>query len=828
MDETRYPLNKLVKRWCSTLRLAKKFKDENFQRDADIAMKFFVCGRELNDLLWRDRLRHGEMDEYYDDEKLPAPRFRILVGKTAEFVQLFGPSLYHRNPSIIVEPKTPDIPIDLLMQLVPPEMIQQAQMAAQQQGQQFSPESLFPPDPNEAENKVTARLLQYYLDYMQRENDKKTHSRRAIDEALIKGEGLLWTEMYQPYPNGPQLIGSFYDTVDNLVFDPDADTFDEAKWIARRCVHPIWEVAEKYSLDEEFLRSKYATYESAEAQETAIMDTDADRKRQVGESNDLIEYWEIYSKMGMGHRLKGYITRAEDTDEFLDTFGDNCRIVIAEKVPFPLNLPQKRFKKALRARAKDPEHEYVQDTEDAVRWPIPFWADGSWPCTPLMFHEVPNNPWPMSHLKPGLGYLEFLTWGLSFLVNRVRTSCRTLLGIPKSMDEESRAKLGSGRDFEYVEVPDNLVKDGDINKIVHFLDVPQAHVDVWKVLDAVADAFDKATGLTELMYASPGGMRSAQEASLKQGALQIRPDDMANKVEDWASAVARKEAMAARWLLEREDVEPVLGKRCAALWEQYVMSGDIDKVAREFHYRVEAGSTRKPNKETRVNQINQALQQWAPLVQWSLANLSANPDAVKILNTLLSEWGEAMDMETKTLQFGPPPPPPPNPMQQKLEAELEMQKQESGLKQQEMQAKLQMEQQRMQMQLQGQQAKTQADVQKAQADMAINAAKAQQDMEIARMQTLGDLQLQGQQIGMKQQEMQMSAAQKRQEMEMGAAQQAQQMQMSAQQHEMGMRQQAAEGVQKVQQQAESHKKAMSEPAAQPAKKAAKRKPKGRK
>jgi hypothetical protein len=842
-DKQDHPLYPLVKGWISKIHLAEKFKDISFQKDADLAMKFFKAAQELSDHIWKKGV---QLD---DDSELPSPQFRMNVAKVAELVQLFGPSLYHRNPTNIVEPKNLDLPLDLLMQLVPPESIQQAQMAAQQQGQQFTPESLFPPDPKEAENKLVAMLLQYALDYIQRENDKKTHSRRAIDEALIKGAGVAWTESVEIYPDGPTRIGSFYDTFDNLLIDPDCEVMEDAQWIARRCLSPLWEVADKYPVSEKYLRKSMGSHESLTALGENKGSPESTDQRKRGQTNDLLEYWQVYSKMGMGHKL-ARVHGLKELEDFLDEMGDNCLIVVSTHVPFPLNMDPKITRALIedeldeedddtpleeREDAPDPltdeEREALKErTFLSCQWPIPFWADGQWPCSVLAFHEVPNNPYPMSHIKPGLGYLEFITWCMSFMVNKIRTTCRSVAGCQKSLEEDIRKQLFNGADFTLLPIESNNIPDGDINKAVHFFQMPDFKQDIWKVLEANFDLFDKATGLTELMYAASGGMRSAQEANLKQGAMQIRPDDMASKVEDWASLLSRKEAMALRWLWTREDVEPMLGQRGAALWENYVLSHDIEKVCREFNYRIEAGSTRKPNKETRVSQINAALQQWLPILgPWALQ--PGNAPGVNLINAFIRDWGTAMDVETKGYLLPPPPPPPPNPEQQKIEAELQMKREELELKKQEMGAKLESEKQKLGMQLQGQQMKTQADVQSAQAKMQIDAAKAQQELQLNRQKMLGDMQMQEMQLGMKREEMQMNSAAKMQEMSLDAARGRQELQLGAVQGAQQLQHAEAAGEQKLElTKAESAAKLKAQQAAAKAKPkpAAKKKPKGKK
>ena len=73
---------------------------------------------------------------------------------------------------------------------------------------------------------------------------------------------------------------------------------------------------------------------------------DADYWRSNGESNDLITFWEIYSRMGMGQRLRKSVTGSFEwnlPDNFLDQFGDNIYLCVSEEHPWPLNLGEDAF-----------------------------------------------------------------------------------------------------------------------------------------------------------------------------------------------------------------------------------------------------------------------------------------------------------------------------------------------------------------------------------------------------------------------------------------------------------------------------------------------------
>jgi hypothetical protein len=151
--------------------------------------------------------------------------------------------------------------------------------------------------------------------------------------------------------------------------------------------------------------------------------------------------------------------------------------------------------------------------------------------------------------------------------------------------------------------------------------------------------------------------RSAAEAQVKSEQISVRPDDMANALEDAMSLLARREALAARWLLQPQDVVPILGPLGAEVWQQQIQNMDISQLAREFDYRIEAGSARKPNKAGRVEQMQMALQTLGPVLQGLIPQGVVGP-----FNALITDWAKSLDIDPKGYLVPEPPPPPPEPM----------------------------------------------------------------------------------------------------------------------------------------------------------------------
>lgn len=735
-ETTTTPMAPLCRLWLKKINLAIKHKRRLFTRQANEAMHFFNGDLDWIYGLGGQKKGAGLSTSDDDVENVLPPSFQMFVNKVSELRDLFGPALYHRNPNIICEPHDPPIVPPEALGIMPPAppppaMPGMAQppmdSMAQQQMQEYQ-QVIQMQQQQKADNGVCCGLMQYLLNFLQRDNDKKKHGRWCIDEAIIKGMGLLWHEVVKQKWTDLKSVGSFYDSVDNLIIDPDAERWEDVLWIARRCRHPFWQVEEEYGLEAGSLK-QYASHESADSQSRSEPDTaagddgDAPKKRKGGKSNDLLEYWKVYSKQGMGDKLSD---APKPLRGAFDEFGDYCFLVVAHGVKYALNIGPQFFADDPATLDKNedgesqvvlprepvmqpmlqpvmqpvvdpmsgqpafgpdgmpaqqpaigqdgqpvqqpvmgpdgmpqeepvlgpdgqPETKLRSDLFTAAQWPIPFWCAGDWPFESLAYDEVPNQVWPRSYIKKGMGELRFIGWCMSFLAAKIRKSCQTTVAVVKAAGEDLKSQLLSGQDYKVLELEKSL--GTDIKQLVTFLEHPPFHADIWKVLSEVIDMFERRTGLTELIYGmSAKQMRSAEEANVKQQNTSIRPDDMANKTEDFLSRVAAKEGMAARWFLDDNDVLPALGPAGAHVWQTKIMTSDIERVVREFNYRIEAGSARKPNKDTQMQQATQATQVWGPIYQ---AYMVATGD-VGPINALSQFWAAANDT---TLPLLKPPPP---------------------------------------------------------------------------------------------------------------------------------------------------------------------------
>jgi len=571
------------------------------------------------------------------------------------------------------------------------------------------------------QDEARASLMENWLNYTPDEQPGgglAQHAEMAITEALVKGRGCLWVEPYTQPGSKMTLTGCFWDSVDNLLLDPDSESIDDAKYIIKREAKPVWQVERDFGLKEGALGGK-GSLESAESQGEKMGDEMGDLHRKQGKSFDTIVYYRIWSKGGVGARLTGVNTPLKE--RFDKVVGDFAYIVVAADVPYPLNAPPKKFLKA-----KDDE------VQEMFSWPVPYWKDDRWPVVLLDFYPKPRSAWPIAPLAPGLGELAFMNVVISHLANRIWSSSRDFIAVLKSAEEEVTKAIKKGDDLAII--PLNEVHQ-DINRVVSFLQQPQTNFDIWKILDEVMRLFERRTGLTELMSGMTATQsRSAEDVATKREQMSIRPDHMSGKVENWMAEAAKLEKFCARWFVKPKDVQHLFGKAGSRLWEKLVSTVPVESVVRELYCTVEAGSARKPNKMRETQNIQQAMQVLFPVLD---KHADVTTDTAP-LNKLLSLWAESVEFDIEGMELQQRLPMQFQPwfqqqQAQQMQQQQQQQQQQAQQQQQVEQQKMAMAQQQSQVKMQTEQLKQQGMSQKAQMDAQQGQQKMQADMAKAQM-----------------------------------------------------------------------------------------------
>lgn len=685
------PLAYVADAWLGVLEVAERVKNERFSQYAREAMNFYDGPHNW---MWEnDYSRNSKGGGFLDtNSTVRKPVFRMTTNRVFEAVALFGPALFHKYPQVLVDPRRhPEIdPMVLGLDPADPNMAMAYQQFQQMQQMRLT------------QRTSHAKIRQHYLNWLQDESGKKEEARHAITEAVIKGMGVMWTEMFTPPGSQIKYPRSRYLNVDDLLVDPDAEHPSEVRWIARRCRHNTRDVAQKYGLDLKELRGHL---QSGHMQATPEGRAAARNGKKHSQTFDICEYWEIYSKVGFGDDLLSL--RDSRQPYRFDSFGPFTCIVVAKGIPYPLNLPDS-------ALGTKPFEQLFTD----VQWPIPFWTDPNcghgWPFASLAFYFKPGCVWPVSLIKPAIGELRFVNWCLSFLADKVADCSMdyivTTKAVAKELEEQFRKGDGP---YKMLEIDLSSIggpKASKVSDLINFLQAPQFNGDIWKMVEAMLEIIDRRTGITELL-AGLGGqrqIRSAEEASIRNQNTQIRPDDMAEKTEQFITDSVKKEMIAAQWLCGRADVEPSIGAEAAWVWEQQIQTQDFDAVVRDFNYTIEAGSARKPNLVQRQQGLQELGRTMMPVFQ---AMAEAGQPA--LLNGFNRMYCETINVPPDGLMIPEPDPnapQPPSPEEikaqaelQKMEMEGQLKREEHDLKREEMELGMEIEVQKFQLEYQARQ-----------------------------------------------------------------------------------------------------------------------------
>jgi hypothetical protein len=642
----------LVHRWMGAINAAKKHRKTEFDDVADEARQFFDGERNF---MWKDMEK--QMSEQTGQGFLAGsqmlPQFKISINRMFDAVAMFGPSLYHQNPTIAVNPRSPlSISIDTFYATNPQATQLVRMIPAMQQGAIANPQIMqmaiqlqeqYEQAVTETElRKIVATdhslILESLSNYYQKEGSKKDEARLAITEAIVTGLGLLEIVYDSPPGGGPRTPQSRFLSNRDLYVDPDACYWRDVQFIAIRRIAPTNVVERRFNLPPGYLKGKHASNTALAGKSPLSSDTKRHGDGKItGVAHDMVEYYDVYSKNGAGQRLK--IGENDKQLEGLDSLGDYVYLAICPTCPkHPLNLP------TMIPLADPVTGEASPEALEATAWPAPFWddaaTDGGWPITRLMFYQSPGKVWPISMAKPCLPEMRFVNWMMSFLADGVAVGSKIYPAVVKQAANSLREQLESGSGpFTILEI--ESISGKNINEIVTFLKAPAFNLDIYTMLERVNDRIDKALGLTELMYGMSGRqMRSAAEAQYRQSNVNIRPDDMASQVEDWLTVTAIREIQILRWNGSYEDVEPIIGTLAAQVFETQILTQDVSSITREFNFRVEAGTARKPNKDTRITQLSEIGQYLLPVTQQAMTMGVPKP-----WNAFIEDMARAMDMD---------------------------------------------------------------------------------------------------------------------------------------------------------------------------------------
>lgn len=611
-QDKRLHMGSLSQCWLRKIKKAEEAK-KGFSEIAEMCRQFFSGSVGF---MWEDRFRSRYL------KNVTPPRFRVTIAKAFELVAVFGPSLFWRYPGRVIKSRGVFQPDPSIFGDPEDPAVQQMVMEFQQEMARET-----------SERSTRDKLMETYLNYSQREQPGgglKVDGQYAVTEALVKGRGVTWCENYA-FPGSERVLtGNFFDSVDNLLIDPDSKrpNLSDAKWIARRHCDPYWKIERRFGLKGGTLRDR-GKHKSADA--IAHEDATSRPYASTESSGDLVVWYEVFSKCGVGTRERGILPSMHES--FESVLGDFAYICVCDGVDYPLNAPKDRFEEA-----------YDEQILEMFDWPIPFYKDGRWPCAWLDFYPNPNSAWPLAPMAMGLGELIFLNTMMSVLCERAYENSRLLIAALKGHAEDAVAKIKSGGMKEIIEISSEYAQHS-VNDLIGVIQMPEIGFDLFRMINMVSAMFDKRTGLSELLYGmNPGGSasRTAADINVKSEMASVRPEYMSQQVEEWQTEVANLERIAASWTVRGQDLQPLLGNVGSMMWDQLVSNDDPEVLVREMRCTVEANSIRKPNKV----RDNENIQRISQFIFPELSRHAQLTGDTAPMNNFIEDLGLAMEQDT--------------------------------------------------------------------------------------------------------------------------------------------------------------------------------------
>lgn len=624
-----------------------------------------------------------------NDKPARIPHFQISDNWVSKFVQIVTPYLTQGQIIRTVKPSKPFVPTPTCYGIDPP-MLQQ--MKSQSQGYMQSDPSYIMRQQaasmkmmmdqiaiqTDMERKDSmAQMIEKVLNYTANELGLQKERRCVVEEALILGFAGYITETIKMPGTDQSLVGSNYVMANDIVWDPDAARQKDCKWLAIQCRAPAWLFSRLYGIPEEEIKCNQRSTTSDAIHERLVVNSGGDQYvNQKTPPKDEVVYWKFWSRMGCGARLQSKESRNQMMDQLDQRLGDFCFFIVTDAIDYAANMSPMLFAQANEQASQNKQQmamammsgqqvdpatmptDPMVIVQQACSWPTPYYmdVDDPWPVTILEFHRRNGSPYAVPHFEFALSYLKFMVWVISFVADKCYRSNRDFWLIDEQVGEKLRTAIEEGEDEAIVALKG--VDQKGLEAFVKILEAPEVKKSILEVYEFFERKVSEMTGLTDLMQASLArSMRTATEAQVLSDASQLRPKDMALKVNECDTRVSRKEAIASAMLYNSNDLVPILGQAGATAWDALHVRANPIQIVRETDYDVLASQGRVLDLNTRQDQSNKMVQLVLPMmVQLGQATGMFGP-----ANQLLVEWAKANQIDPELVQFPNMPPPPPAP-----------------------------------------------------------------------------------------------------------------------------------------------------------------------
>jgi hypothetical protein len=222
------------------------------------------------------------------------------------------------------------------------------------------------------------------------------------------------------------------------------------------------------------------------------------------------------------------------------------------------------------------------------------------PYVMLRFNETPDEFYPMSDIEPAEPQLLELNETRSQMVNHRKRYNRRYVTKPGALDPQAKADLKAGADGTVVELTPTYSED-PIDGIIYPVQDAALPPEVYAVESRVKDDIYTILGTSDYASRASGGARTATEASIISSQTQNRVQERIDLIESFVNRIVRNIAQISQKYLDAEQLEPVLGED-AIFWVQLNSRKEIQG---EYSYNIVYGSSTPINKDVDRSQFMQ-------------------------------------------------------------------------------------------------------------------------------------------------------------------------------------------------------------------------------
>ena len=388
-----------------------------------------------------------------------------------------------------------------------------------------------------------AKVLETYINRTPIESKLERQGRKQVDDGLLRGRGFMFTG----WDDVLEIITSWAISSRDVLIDGSSYSLAEAEWIAIRRKVPLFRL--KREIEDGWRKKNLkGTHTMGSSTETPEEYGDLDDREKEGvdhgPTNDMVEVWDIYSKMGSGVMGADFPGSEKRKDPGADQDFVKLSCVLS--------------------------HDVLIFEGD---WEVPLYLDREWPIEALDFVETLDQLWPesiMSQVMPLQKAMDLLT---SLALISCRNRGRTILYGDKSEEKRVQELVKGGEACVYVGFePDT--KRTPMSHRFGVLDLGRQTPEISIERDFIASEFERTTGLTA---AVTGGEdqgakdRSATASRIRAQGSNTRIADMGRRVKESDTNVARHEAIMVRSWFEgpdeaKEFVAPFVAPEDIGLW----------------------------------------------------------------------------------------------------------------------------------------------------------------------------------------------------------------------------------------------------------------------